>query len=67
MNREVRKKMKATKEEWTEKQCKNIERGMMSGKKTQKKNPKRLTIPSRLFLRPNSISQQSSKTAVETF
>ena len=31
VNREVRKKMKAAKEEWTEEQCKNIERGMMSG------------------------------------
>ena len=31
MNREVRKKMKAAKEEWTEEQCKNIEEGMMSG------------------------------------
>ena len=31
MNREVGKKMKATKEEWVEKQCKNIEKGMTSG------------------------------------
>ena len=30
VNREVRKK-NAAKEEWTEEQCKNIERGMMSG------------------------------------
>ena len=28
MNREVRKKMKAAKEEWTEEQCKNTEKGM---------------------------------------
>ena len=31
MNREVRQKMKAAKEEWTEEQCKDIEEGMMSG------------------------------------
>ena len=31
MNREVRKKMKAAKCEWIEEQCKNIEKGMMSG------------------------------------
>ena len=30
MNREVRNKMKAAKEEWTEEQCKNTEKGMMS-------------------------------------
>ena len=31
MNTEVMKKMKAAKEEWTEKQCKNLEKGVMSG------------------------------------
>ena len=31
MNREVRKKMKAAKEEWTEEQCKNKENGIKSG------------------------------------
>ena len=31
VNREVRKKTKATKEEWVEEQCKNIEKGIMSG------------------------------------
>ena len=31
MNREVRKKMKTTKEELTEEQCKNTEKKMMSG------------------------------------
>ena len=30
MNREIRKKMKAAKEEWTEEQCNNIEKGMLS-------------------------------------
>ena len=30
-NREVRKKTKAAKEEWIEEQCKNIEKGMISG------------------------------------
>ena len=30
MNREVRKKMKAAKEEWTGEQCKNTEKEMMS-------------------------------------
>ena len=55
MNREVRRKRKASKEEWTEEQWKSIERGMMLG-----------TIPPRLSLRANSRSQQSSKTAAET-
>ena len=31
MNREVRKKIKAAKEQWSEEQCKNIEKGMTSG------------------------------------
>ena len=31
VNREVRKKMKEAKEAWTEQQCKNIEKRMMSG------------------------------------
>ena len=54
MNREVRRKRKASKEEWTEEQWKSIERGMMLE-----------TIPSRFSPRANSISQQSSKTAAE--
>ena len=37
-NREVRKKMKAAKEEWTEEQCKNTEKGMMSGNITEAYN-----------------------------
>ena len=31
MNREVRKKMKSAKEEWIEEECKDTEKGMMSG------------------------------------
>ena len=31
MNREIKKKMKAAKEDWIEERCKNIEKGMMSG------------------------------------
>ena len=31
VNREVSEKMKAAMEEWTEEQCKNVEKGMMSG------------------------------------
>ena len=31
VNKEVRKEMKAAMEKWTEAQCKNIEKGMMSG------------------------------------
>ena len=54
MNREVRRKVKAAKEEWIEEQCKSIERGMMLG-----------TMPSKPSPRANSISQQSSKTAAE--
>ena len=30
VNREIRKKMEAAKDEWSEEQCKNIEKGMMS-------------------------------------
>ena len=55
VNGEVRRKMKAAKEEWTEEQWKSIERGMMSGR-----------IPSRLSPRANSIGQQSWKIAAET-
>ena len=55
-NREVRKKVKAAKEEWIEEQCKSIERGMMLG-----------TMPSKPSPRANSIGQQSSKTAAETY
>ena len=58
VNREVRKKMNATKEEWIEEQCKNTEKGMKSGKSKEAYNW--------LSPRPNSISQQSPKTAVET-
>ena len=54
VNREVRRKVKAAKEEWIEEQCKSIERGMMLG-----------TMPSKPSPRANSISQQSSKTAAE--
>ena len=53
VNREVRRKIKAAKEEWIEEQCKSIETGMMLDK-----------IPS--APRANSISQQSLKTAAET-
>ena len=35
VNREVRKKMTAAKEEWTEEQCKNIEKGIMSGNRKE--------------------------------
>ena len=38
LNREVRKKMKAAKEEWIEEQCKNIEKGMMSGNRREAYN-----------------------------
>ena len=54
--RGVRKKMKAAKEKWTEEQCKNVE----------KETARRPTAPLRLLPRPSSISQQSSKTAVES-
>ena len=51
--------MKTAKEEWIEEQCKNIEKAMML------ENRKRPATPSRLSPRPNSTSQQSSKTTVE--
>ena len=53
--------MKAAKEEWTEERRKNIEEGMTSGNSKETE-----TTPSRLSPRPNSTSQQSSKTAMET-
>ena len=55
MNREIKKKMKAAKEDWIEERCKNIEKGMMSGNSKEA----RPTPPSGLSLRSNSISQQS--------
>ena len=60
VNREVRKKMKAAKEEWIKEQCKDRDKGMMSGNSKEAYNTLRLPP------RPNSISQQSSKTAVKT-
>ena len=49
VNREVRKKMKAAKEEWIEEQCKNIEKGMMSGNSKEAYiTPKALTKTSQL-------------------
>ena len=38
MNRKVRKKMKAAKEEWTEEHCKSTEKRMMSGKSKESHN-----------------------------
>ena len=60
MNREVRKKMKAAKEEWIDEQDKNIEEEMMT------QTARRPTRFSSLRPKPNSMSQQSSKTAVKT-
>ena len=55
VNGQIRRKMKAAKEEWIGEQWKSIERGMMLG-----------TMPSMLSPRANSVSQQSSETAAET-
>ena len=52
--------MKVAKEELIEEQCKNIENELMSG------NSKGTYDTPRLSPRPDSISRQSSKTAVET-
>ena len=60
MSREVRKKMEAANEEWVEEQCKNVERECQE-------TARRPTTSARLSQRPNSISQQSSNRAVETF
>ena len=38
MNREVRKKMNAVKEEWTEEQCDNMEREIISGDRKEAYN-----------------------------
>ena len=43
MNREVRKKMKAAKEEWTEEQSENIEKGMSENSKEAYNTLKALT------------------------
>ena len=47
--------MKAAKEEWTEKQYKNIETGVIP------ETARRPTTPSRLSPRPNSISQKTQQ------
>ena len=60
VNREVRKKMRAAKEERTEEQRKYIQKGMKS------ETARRPITPSRLSSKPNSVRQQSSKTTVET-
>ena len=62
MIKEVRKKVKAAKEERTEEQCMNTENGMMS------ENSKEIysSLNQRFTSRPNSRSKQSLKTAVET-
>ena len=57
VNREVGRKMKAAKEVWIEEPWKSIERGLMLG-------TKRLSLR---LVRANSLSQQSSKAAAETF
>ena len=43
VSREVEKKMKAAKEEWTEEQCKNIEKGMVSGNRKGANNTLKFT------------------------
>ena len=55
VNREDGKKMNAAKEEWTEEQCKNIEKGMMSGNSKEAYN-----IPKAL-IKIQQNCQQSSK------
>ena len=52
--------MKAAKEEWIDEQDKNIEEEMMT------QTARRPTRFSSLRPKPNSMSQQSSKTAVKT-
>ena len=48
VNIEVRKRMKAAKEEWIEEQCKNVEKGMMSGNSKEAYNtPKALVSSNR--------------------
>ena len=55
MNREIKKKMKAAKEDWIEERCKNIEKGMMSGNSKEAYN-----IPKAL-IKIQQNCQQSSK------
>ena len=54
VNRDVRKKMKVAKEEWIEEQCRNIEKGMMSG------NSKEEFHSSRVLQRTKPIRQEKN-------
>ena len=49
VNREARRRMQAAKEEWTEEQCNNIKKGMMS------ENNKEAYNTIRLSTRPNNV------------
>ena len=55
LNREIRKKMKAAKEQWTEEQVKNIENGMMPGNSKEAYNT----------LEPLTKTQQDKSTVIE--
>ena len=61
VNTEVRKKMKAATEERTEKQCENIDKGMMSGNSKEAHNTLKALPKTQ-----QHKSQQSSKIVVET-
>ena len=63
VNRKVKKKIKAAKEEWTEKQCKNIEKRMMSENSKEAYNTLKASTKTHSVQR---VSQESSKTAVKT-
>ena len=62
VNREVRKKIKAAKEEWIEEQCKDMENGMMSGNSKEAYNTlKALTKTCLLYTSPSPRDAAQSR------
>ena len=58
MNRKVRKMLKAAKEEWTEEQCKNIEKETMSGNSKEAYNT--LKAPTKAQQVKSAVIEDSS-------
>ena len=58
VNRDVRKKMKAVKKEWTEEQCKNIEKETMSGNSKEAYNT--LKAPTKAQQVKSAVIEDSS-------
>ena len=58
MNREVRKKIRAVEEKWIEEQCKNVEKGMMTGNSKEAYNT--LKTFTRTQQRKSAVIEDSS-------